>query len=96
MKKICDKCIGSGIMDYFDHGTVQHGEEALEPIKCSDCDGFGNVQEEIYILWQAWDVWQIHSLYLWERDAINNMKALKASKGPEKFMDYKIEKKVVL
>lgn len=36
----CDKCKGSGTEYYWNHG---YGEESVEPIKCSNCDGFGYV-----------------------------------------------------
>lgn len=37
----CPKCKGTGIESYQDHGAAQFGEAAIEPIKCSTCDGFG-------------------------------------------------------
>lgn len=39
--KSCLKCGGSGVEDYWDHGFAEHGLDAIEPIRCQDCDGFG-------------------------------------------------------
>lgn len=36
----CQKCAGTGIESYFNHG---YGEDTVEPIKCIDCNGFGCV-----------------------------------------------------
>lgn len=37
----CKACAGSGIGGYWDHGVHEHGEQALEPLRCDKCEGFG-------------------------------------------------------
>lgn len=37
----CGACLGSGVGEYFDHGAVSFGQEAIEPIRCEVCDGIG-------------------------------------------------------
>jgi len=46
MMNICPQCNGTGIGEYFDHGSAQHGEEAIEPIRCDICDGFGYYDQQ--------------------------------------------------
>ena len=41
----CKLCQGSGIEEWYDHGSAQFGTEALEPIRCHRCDGFGYTTE---------------------------------------------------
>ena len=41
--KTCLKCNGTGVEDYWDHGFAEHGLEAIEAIRCQDCDGFGYI-----------------------------------------------------
>ena len=45
MNKTCVKCNGTGVEEYYDHGYAEHGLDAIEPIRCSDCDGFGYITE---------------------------------------------------
>lgn len=45
MNKTCVKCNGTGVEEYYDHGYAEHGLDAIEPIRCSDCDGFGYIME---------------------------------------------------
>ena len=96
MKSICLKCQGTGIEGYVDHGSAQYGQSAVEAICCSVCDGFGNHQHKVYILWYAWDTWQIHSIYFNRRDAEEKKEKLMKAEPPYRYMGYQIEEKIVL
>jgi len=37
----CSTCFGTGIGGYLDHGAAQYGPEAMEALRCKDCDGSG-------------------------------------------------------
>lgn len=49
----------------------------------------------IYILWYAYDEWQIHSLYRKKEEAEAMILQEKSSQGPARFMSYKIEERYV-
>lgn len=43
-RKKCGRCDGTGVMDTIPHQTGD-GDVELEPIRCEDCDGFGDAPE---------------------------------------------------
>jgi hypothetical protein len=38
---MCERCKGTGVDGYIDHGFAHYGDEAIEPNRCQMCDGFG-------------------------------------------------------
>ena len=50
---------------------------------------------KIYILWQAWDSWQIDSVYFSKKGAEEKKESLMKSEPPYCYMGYQIEEKVI-
>lgn len=50
---------------------------------------------KVYILWQAWDSWQIHSVYFSKKDAEEKKESLMKREAPYCYMGYQIEERVM-